>query len=154
MLAPEITKNDKKIGGVNSSTLARYLSQFGLRLAYVAPNIIQTNKADKLKCIDPILKFILDSPTHNSENAISKPKVLARDLNAFDISVKSNPAIKPIPKERTISSNGVNNIAPAEIASPESNAFASANEIENIINPIASSNATTGSNVFTTGPLA
>ena len=55
MLAPEITKNDKKIGGVNSSTLARYLSQFGLRLAYVAPNIIQTNKADKLKCIDPIL---------------------------------------------------------------------------------------------------
>ena len=65
-----------------------------------------------------------------------------------------NPIIAPKDKDNTISKIGINKVFTIVNSAPVASTFAKAKQIEKIINPIASSKATTGNNVFVTTPLA
>lgn len=79
---------------------------------------------------------------------------LERDLKNLDTRAARAPNAPPMTSERTISIRGSIKMALTVSSVPFARTFAIENDTENTISPIASSNATTGSNVFVTTPLA
>lgn len=79
---------------------------------------------------------------------------LERDLKNLETRAASAPNAPPITSERTISIRGSIKIALTVSSVPFARTFATENDMEKTISPIASSNATTGSKVLVTTPFA
>ena len=153
--APEITKNNIKIGGVINSILSKTLSESFLKLTSIAPIIIDDNKAE-IEISAPIrsLKFIKDKPTQMNIEAIHMMIRLDLDLNNLQPRETSRPSNPPTRILLKIETNGQTNKSKTLGFAPFAIAFEIENKIEKAINATASSKATTGSNVLTTGPSA
>ena len=97
--------------------------------------------------------FILDNATANIVNVTVTAIRFEREWNAFSHKLNKNPKVAPNTKDKTISNNGSKTIDKIFVE-PKLIDLAIPKEIAKIINPTASSNATTGNKISVTGPFA
>ena len=96
----------------------------------------------------------MDKPTITKTAVMTIIIRFARDLKNLQPNATRKPKIVPTIIDPKISIKGINRISTAEIAPLDANDLDNVNKIANVINATASSKATTGINVETTGPLA
>ena len=151
--APDMTKKSIKIGGVIISILSKIRSESFLKLTTIAPIIIEDNNAeiDISACIK-VFQSTRDKPTQIKMAAMHKIMRFERDLNSLQANETKNPSSPPMAILLTIDTSGHTNKSMTLGVVPFAIAVEIENRIEKAINATASSKATTGNNVLTTGP--
>ena len=124
----------------------------------IAPIIMhersEENEKSSPNIFQPKVVASIDKPTTTKIEAIAKIIRFALDLKNLQPNVTINPKAAPKPKEMRISNSGTTMIPTNDKSLLEASDLEIENKTEKAIKATASSKATTGIRVSTTGPLA
>ena len=155
--APLMTKNSINIGGVIRSILSNVMSLCLPKLIKVAPQII-VDKSPEVEKLTPSGKNVAHGrvliPTHIKIAIIHIIILFALEAKKRKQKEMIRPHINPSTIEANIESKGQTARDKKLGVVPLAIALAMENNTSKTINATASSNATTGRRVLTTGPLA
>ena len=155
--APLMTKNSINIGGVIKSILSKVMSLCLPKLIKVAPQII-VDKSPEVEKLTPSGKNVdqgrVLTPTHIKIAIIHIIILFALEAKKRKQKEMIRPHINPSTIEANIESKGQTARDKKLGVVPLAIALAMENNTSKTINATASSNATTGKRVLTTGPLA